>query len=252
MRCPRILATCTPRFFAVSGTSKQAVAYDYAQRIAKGRTSADAAVSAALTALTRSAAGTTWSVCDLTNTTVCPPLEAGTAQIVLVYNAQSQVATALPVRLSVGLPAGVATYAVMGPTGAAVPAQTVALSAVDTALRAYQGGGGSVAVTWLIFVASNVPALGYAAYFVVPSATIEGAPSTTAATARSHNALRGTAGGDITNGIVTLTFDSVTGFLTRYAQAGGPSLPLAQSFGWYNASTGVPHSPEDGEQRSGA
>ena len=63
----------------------------------------------------------------------------------------------------------------------------------------------------------------------------------------SGGGVRGAAGGSITNGIITLTFDGPTGFLTGYSRVGmAESVPLTLSVGWYNSSKGGPRTPDDG------
>ncbi len=82
-----------------AGTAKQVVTYDYALRIANGRAAAQAGITAAFQvddmlpdrlykcharvetqALTGDTAAP-FTGCDLTNATICPALEAGTAQV---------------------------------------------------------------------------------------------------------------------------------------------------------------------------
>ena len=121
---------------AVTGSSKQAVAYDYARRLAWGREDADALVSASLAALTGFGNVSAWASCDLANATLCPALERGEAVAVLVYNQQAHAAAAgssaaANVRLPVGLPAGVASYAVLDSAAAHVVAQLLPPSAAD-------------------------------------------------------------------------------------------------------------------------
>ena len=68
---------------AITGTSRQHVADDYAKRIAVGRAGVATFLSDAIVQLTGAAAvlpaGTAFAVCDLANATICPPLEASTA-----------------------------------------------------------------------------------------------------------------------------------------------------------------------------
>ena len=262
---------------AVTGTSRQSVTNDYARRLSAGRAAADAGISLTLTALTKSAPGTAWASCDIANATICPALESGTAaQVVLVYNPGSQ-ASAVHVRLPVGTPAGILSYAVTGPAGAPVPAQLAPLSAADAAVRAYYAQPAGAKLAWLQFIAPGVPALGYAAYFVEPSASMSGSSRSNsgaatlqtaaralrvadtvpaAATpappfaigdgARAGGGERGAAGGTITNGIISLAFDASTGFLSSYTRSGMPAaVPLTMSVGWWNASKGGPRTMPD-------
>ena len=120
---------------AITGTSRQDVAYDYARRLAAGREDAEVLLSAALSRLVGGpGAGVPFEACDLSNTTICPALEAGRPVVLLLYNQQAQ-ARALNLRLPVGLPPGVASWALSDAAGAPLPAQRLPLSAVDVALR---------------------------------------------------------------------------------------------------------------------
>ena len=125
---------------AITGSSKQAVAYDYARRLAWGREDAGALLSAALDRLSgaRSNATLGWLPCDLANATICPALELQAQQpsALTVYNSASH-PRAVNVRIPVPLAApGVQTYAVLGVDGAtALPAQLLPLAPADAALR---------------------------------------------------------------------------------------------------------------------
>jgi hypothetical protein len=239
---------------AVSGTSKQHVANDYARRLAGGRLGADQLVADALAALT-GYSGAAFAGCDLANVTICPALESGKPTVLVVYNQIAQART-VHVRVPVGLPAGVASWSVLNGSAAAVASQLSAPSATDAALRAYYSYASAVPVQWLTFNAPNVPAMGFSVFFLQPSASAsastEAAERAAAAPARS---LRANADTVVSNGLVTLTFDGASGLLTTYANAADQiSTPFTQSFKWWNSSTG--NFPDDGtgdyQQRSGA
>ena len=122
---------------AVTGSSKQAVAYDYARRLAWGREDAAAFLRAAAARLVGDGGGgapPAFAACELANATICPALEAGAATALLVYNQQGR-ARDVRVRLPVGLPPGVAAWSVAAADGAPLTAQTLPLSAADEALR---------------------------------------------------------------------------------------------------------------------
>ena len=244
---------------AVSGTSKQHVAYDYARRQAWGREDADKLVAQALAKLTGYSA-TAFASCDLANATICPALEAGQPAAVLIWNQQATPAGVKNVMLPAGFPAGVASYRVFDSSANAVAAQVLPLSARDVSLRgAYYNVSNPNNVQWLAFqtsAAAPAPPAGYAVYFIVPSATLEDAPLTAASVVR-HVAVRG-AGGvrvggsadqTLTNGVLTLTFDGSTGLVRHWANAAsGLSQALGQQYMWYNSSVG---NADDG-QASGA
>lgn len=256
---------------SVSGTSKQHVAYDYARRLAWGREDAQKANAAAFSVLTGFAGE--YATCDLANATICPALESpvpGQAVLVLVYNQQAQAASNMGVRIPVST-AGVASYAVAGPNAAAVTAQVIPASPADAALRTQYYGAPATPMSWLVWQAPSVPAVGYAAFFVTPTASVEEAPETHISVPRRMLTRRagllgmtrtkgkdGALVGDqtLTNGVITLTISSATGMVSSYANsATGVNVPLAQSWGWYNSSVGD-DAPNDGtsdqHQASGA
>jgi hypothetical protein len=241
---------------AVSGTSKQHVANDYARRLAGGRLAADQLVTDALATLT-GYSDAAFLVCDLANVTICPVLEAAQPTVLVIYNQLAQDKT-VHVRVPVGLPSGVASYKVFNSSADAVAAQLVAPSQTDADLRVYYSYSSAVPVQWLAFNAPNVPAMGYAAYFLQPSATRETpAPAAAAVAAVAARKLRATGGADtvMSNGVVSLTFDGTTGLLKTYANsADGVNTPLAQAFMWWNSSTGNYHKDGCGDfdQSSGA
>lgn len=208
---------------AIAGTAQQHVNDDYVHLIDGGRAGAFASIAASLAAATGYAAHA-FVVCALANVTLCPALEAGLPAVVLLYNALSHAVADAPVRLSVGLPPGVAAYAVSDSAGAPVTAQLVPLTARDAALRALYGGT-PVAMQWLCFTAA-LPAIGFAAYFLTPVAATGEAPATHASRVEAARP-----GATITNGRVTLAVSPTTGFIGGYADADtGVTLNLTQSW----------------------
>ena len=243
---------------AVSGTSKQHVANDYARRLAGGRLAADQLITSALAALT-GYTDAVFVVCDLANVTICPILEAAQPTVLVVYNqlAQDKV---VHVRVPVGTPAGVASYKVFNSSAGLVVSQLIAPSATDAALRAYYSYGSATPVSWLAFVAPAVPAMGFTTFFLQPSATREAAaafavPSKRDAPAAHKRKLRVSADTVLSNGVVSVTFDGTTGLLSNFAAAAdGVNTPFTQSFHWWNSSTGnfAKDGTGDFDQSSGA
>ena len=129
--------------------------------------------------------------------------------------------------------AGVASYAVYDASGAPVTAQIVPLSARDSELRSlYQGS--SAPIQWLAFVAP-LPAAGYTAFFLIPQASAADAPSTFASTITALTAPSAT----ITNGRLSLTVSSASGFLSGYVDAAnGLDVALSQSWLSYIGASG--------------
>jgi hypothetical protein len=228
---------------AVAGTSKQVVAYDYARRLAAGRAAATAAMGAWANALLAPpSGGLPWAACDLANATICAPLEATpalTPVALLLVNAQtSGGGGGSGARLRLRLPvAGAASWHVLGADGASpVPAQLVPPSPADAALRAYYGAPPLGAnASWLCFVAPPAPPAGYALVFLQPVAAPGGAPSTAPSAPLP-------AGAPLTNGVVTLSFDSRTGLLSGFsstAPGSATGVPLAQQLLAYTPSAEV-------------
>lgn len=215
-----------------------------------GRITADNMVSSALAQLT-SWSTTPFAACELTNATICPALEAGQPVVLVVWNQQAQVKTAAPVRLSVGMPSGVASWGVYDNAGAAVTAQLLPLSTADAHLRSYYSGS-KVAVSWLAFTAASLPAVGYSVFFLVPSATA--VPDTVHTPPRrmyidASLTLPSPLDSTITNGVISVTLSAATGLVASYANAAtGINTPLSQTFVYYRSSAG---NKEDG-QASGA
>ena len=211
---------------SIAGTARQEVNDDYSLLLEGGRADAFAGLVADFATATGYSAAP-FALCALANATLCPALEAGLPVVVLVYNALGQAQAGAPVRLSAGFPAGVASYAVSDSKGAAVTAQIVPHSTRDDSLRTLYGGSG-VKTQWLCFT-GDLPAAGFAAFFLVPQATAAAAPHTHASVVEE---LRAGAGDQtITNGRITLTVSAATGFLSNFADATtGVSAPLAQSW----------------------
>lgn len=173
-----------------------------------------------------------WSLCPLANVTLCAALEAGQPSVATIYNTLGQPSEATPVRVPVGLPPGVASWAVLDDSGRAIVAQLVPLSPRDVALRALYNGS-SVAVQWLCFTA-KLPAAGFAAFFLVPAASTKLAPLTYPSQVK-HASESDTV---LTNGRLSVTISSATGFLSSFSDSQtGVSLPMTQvgSCWWANA-----------------
>jgi len=263
----------------VSGTSQQHVADDYAKRLSAGRAAAQPLLASTLAHFTGYTAES-FVTCELSNVTICPPLEAGVQQAVLLYNPLSAIKASLPVMVPVGLPAGVKSYSVVAANGDAITAQLLPLSASDAYLRAmYEGSDATV--MWLAFFAGDIPALGYSTFFIVPAATADAAPATHisvprdmvvaprsaklrqhaakgakrsgskgVAKAASELALAATGDQTVSNGRITLTISGSTGMVSGYADAvTGIQQPLTQSWFWYNSSIG---NNAESHQSSGA
>jgi hypothetical protein len=236
---------------AVSGTSKQHVANDYAKSLAVGRQSADVLVSNAVAKLT-GYSGAPFVGCDLSNVTICPALEGGTPTVVVVYNQLSQSRT-VHVKIPIGLPTGVKSFTVQNSSAGAVASQLLPLTATDSTLRSnYYGYKSNTPVQWLFFNAVDVPPMGYTTFFITPSATTEG-DNVAHFTAPMKKSVVKSADTVLSNGLISLTFSATTGLITTWSD-GTFSEPFSQNFGWWNSSTGNYHNDGTGDwqQSSGA
>ena len=143
----------------VSGTAKQAVTFDYAQRISVGYDVADAYIGRALGEVTTRQGGTvpTFATCPLANQSVCVTTQSNGQVVVLVYNPMARVRAQ---RIAVPW-AAKGAVTVSNETGAAVPSQLV--PAMANLAR-----GADSAPLEVVFLAVT-PGLGWATYFVTPA-----------------------------------------------------------------------------------
>ena len=231
---------------AVSGTSKQVVADDYARRLQAGRDAASAAMSgwaSALLGLGASKAPAAWAACDLANATICAPTEAlgGAAVALFLYNAQAQARDGATLRVPVRLGAGAASWAVLAADGATpVAAQLVPSSPADQRLRTAYYGAAAANMSLLAFRAPSVPAAGYTLLFLQPVASVVDAPLTFASEVREVLQWP-SADTALSNGIVTLGFDAASGQLSSFTStaAGVPAAAnLSQTLLYYSSNRG--------------
>ena len=182
--------------------------------------------------------------CDLANATLCAMTEALTGPVAFIlYNAQSQVSAGTPVRIPVRTTppgGGAVTWAVLGPDGVTpIPAQLVPMSVPDVTLRTVYYGAPSANMSWCVFYAPPVPAVGFTTVFLQPVASASLAPETSFSSVRAVTLEAGTVS-TLSNGVVTLTFAD-NGLLSQFAStaAGVPlSLPLTQTLMSYSSSLG--------------
>ncbi|XP_014118291.1 PREDICTED: lysosomal alpha-mannosidase [Pseudopodoces humilis] len=210
---------------AVAGTERQHVANDYARQLAKGWDRCQVLVANALSLL-----GDTkgpFVFCNALNISVCPLSETTPQFSVILYNPLAWDVT-WPVRL----PVSGAAYAVTDPEGRPVASQVLPVSAVTRWLR----GGAGGAPGELLFQA-RAPPVGFSTFQVTqlspgdprdPPRWPSGDPEP-----------------QIENEHLRVLFDPSTGHLREIQNlAQGFSLPVFQSFYWYNASTGDWQSPQ--------
>jgi len=240
---------------AVSGTSKQAVAFDYAQRLAEGRGTAQRqGISEFLKSLT--ASETEFVACDLANVTICPALErSDVTTAVVVFNSQSS-STSSNILLPVPFHSSAKlSFKVFNAAAAPVPAQLFPASQRDLDIKGeyYRYKPLDRKVGYLAFQAQELPAMGYDVYFIEPTSSddLSTQQFTTVSLPRRVEG-KEMAAAQLSNGVATLTFgaDGRTSSLTTK----DCSAALVQDFVWYNSSSngGPDDKTGDWQQKSGA
>ncbi|NXV39293.1 MA2B1 mannosidase, partial [Rissa tridactyla] len=204
---------------AVSGTEKQHVADDYARQLAAGWESCQLLVANALASLGGNKEN--FIFCNALNVSVCPLTEAAGRFTVILYNPLGR-----PVSWPIRLPVNGGSYAVTDPQGQPVPSEV---------------SPGQPPHPELLFQAS-APPLGFSTFTV--SRLSHGDPPVS-----PHRTTVSPQPREIHNEHVRVLFDPVTGHLKEIQNLDKSiSLPVFQSFYWYNASAGN----DESAQASGA
>ncbi|CAK7293605.1 Lysosomal alpha-mannosidase [Vulpes lagopus] len=198
---------------AVSGTSRQHVANDYARQLAAGWGPCEVLLSNSLARLSGSKEDFTY--CRDLNISVCPLTQTAKSFQVTIYNPLGR-----NVDWMVRLPVSKRVFDVRDPNGKIVPSDVVILPSSDG--------------LELLFSAS-VPALGFSIYSVnqVPGRR----PHAHSRQPRSQKSWSRVL--DIQNEYIRARFDPDTGFLVELENLEqNLLLPVRQAFYWYNASVG--------------
>jgi len=197
---------------AVSGTSKQHVAYDYAKRLASGAAIASSTINSGFGKLvTQSGAAPTFVQCTLINETICDFTQQNNAFATLLYNPVARSRSEL-VKLPV---TGPNAYTVYDQDGNLVPSQTVA---------SFEPFPKEKPAPYVLYFVASVKGLGYTTYFVQPGST----------TAQHAQWLTPDAPITIQNSAVSVSFDGSTGRLSSITnKASGVTSTITQDFYWY-------------------
>ncbi|XP_032991035.1 lysosomal alpha-mannosidase isoform X1 [Rhinolophus ferrumequinum] len=198
---------------AVSGTSQQHVADDYARQLAAGWGPCEVLLSNALSRLSGSKEEFTF--CRNLNISVCPLSQTAESFQVTIYNPLGR-----KVDWMVRLPVSQHVFLVKDPSGTVVPSDVVTMPSSD--------------MQELLFSAS-VPALGFSIYSVtqVPGRSPQAHTSQPGSQKPSSRILT------IQNEHLRARFDPDTGLLVELKNLDHDLLlPVRQAFYWYNASTG--------------
>ncbi|KAM6288858.1 LOW QUALITY PROTEIN: lysosomal alpha-mannosidase, partial [Aegotheles albertisi] len=165
--------------------------------------------------------------CDALNVSSCPLTEGATRFTVTLYNPLAR-RVSWPIRL----PVNGATYTVTDPQGQPVPSQVVPMSNATLGLRGGAGAGAE-----LLFQAS-VPPLGFSTFGVTRLSHRDPRPPPAQRPPLAQPL-------EIRNEHLRVLFDPGSGLLSEIQNLDkGISLPVLQSFYWYNSSTGDAASPQ--------
>ncbi|XP_033643770.1 lysosomal alpha-mannosidase-like [Asterias rubens] len=211
---------------AVSGTSKQHVADDYAERLYIGRTQCKSLIGSVLGNLMEknsSVPAPTPEFCDYLNVSVCPITENSPEFTVTAYNPLARAVTTI-VRIPVNF-----NYAVTGPSGKPVTSQLQDVSMGTKEVRRSHGNASKE----LIFPIT-VPQLGFSNYVLKVLQKGE------AKTSILPKVYKPQSDEVIENQFLSLTFDGSTGLLKSMTdKRTKSSIAVSQSFHWYESSTGT-------------
>ncbi|KAK7113102.1 lysosomal alpha-mannosidase-like [Littorina saxatilis] len=225
---------------AVSGTERQAVANDYAERLANGITEAQKVYNDAVKKLAarNGNAVLEHKFCTLLNISVCPITEHENQFMVTVYNP-----IARPGLEYVHLPVShdqTVSFKVWGPDGQEVTSELIPITPGTFRIPERKN---STAKYELVFQAELVP-LGYSTYTVTSNKVIQKA-------AVNKKPLMQGADVVLQNEFISVAFDGTTGALKNMTNLEKQiSIDVTQSFNFYNAFGGNNSQPEF--QASGA
>ncbi|KAI3856688.1 hypothetical protein MKX03_026813 [Papaver bracteatum] len=227
---------------AVSGTSKQHVANDYAKRLSIGYVEAEELVASSLAILTDSTGhrssgkpATKFEQCPLLNISYCPPTEVdlsrGKSFVIVVYNALGWKREDV-----VRIPVTSESVTVRDSSGREIESQLLPLSSASLNIRnyhvkAYLGKSPSdTPKYWLAFSAS-IPPLGFSTYTV--SGTKTGGASLSKSTVYGSKR-NGNGTLEVGQGNLKLIYDVHQGKLTQYINRRSlVKAPLHQSYSLY-------------------
>ncbi|EOA22308.1 hypothetical protein CARUB_v10002909mg [Capsella rubella] len=227
---------------AVSGTSKQHVANDYAKRLAIGYVEAESVVATSLAHLTKveSALNPTFQQCLLLNISYCPSSEInlsdGKSLVVLAYNPLGWKRVDI-----VRLPVVAGDIAVHDSEGHEVESQLIPFTDEYVALRnyhveAYLGQSPTqVPKYWLVF-SVNVPPLGFTTY-TISTAKKTGGYSSKSYVSRVQQGEQSII--DVGHGHLKLSFSTDQGKAINYVNSRTlMTEPVKQTYSYYAAYNG--------------
>jgi len=229
---------------AVSGTAKQAVTFDYAQRLSKGYAMADEMVQSALGAfVTPSGAAPSFSSCPLANVSSCPATQNNPNVVALFYNPLAHHSK----NGLISVPINSKSATVVDATGATVPSQVLPV-APNTAIQSGSAG-------YRAWFAPSISGLGLNTYFIqsaseetaaAPVVVAEETVAEKISARRHHRQLNSVQASSLESDRLTVNFDANTNLITSVTdKLLGKTYPFTQDFAWYEGWT-------NGGQNSGA
>ncbi|XP_038060793.1 lysosomal alpha-mannosidase-like [Patiria miniata] len=223
---------------AVSGTEKQNVSDDYAERLSIGRAECKELVSDVLGKLVQknsSVPSPQFVFCDYLNISVCPLTVNNKQFTITAYNPIARQVTTV-VRIPV-----TSNYSITGPSGKPVTTQLQDVSEGTKQVRRNRGS----APKELLFQVT-LPPLGFQTYIAEAS---QGGVKARRHSQSQTEAFKPNADTTIENQFLSLTFDGSTGLLKSMTdKKSQKSTSVRQSFYWYTSSMGDLKS----SQKSGA
>ena len=208
---------------AVSGTAKQAVTYDYAQRLAKTSTAASDFLQTAIAkVISRDGqASLNFSYCPLANVSYCPATAGGGSIAAVIYNPAGHTLglnSSLGLQAVIRVPVSSQSYKAYDGAGRLLPQQQV----VPVLSTAAQPAG---ALKYELVLGAEVPAIGLTTAFLVPGSDKR---------QRAMDMRVAGAAVSIDNAHYTINFDAATGLLSSVVtKADGVTHPFTQDFAWY-------------------
>ncbi|XP_018323399.1 lysosomal alpha-mannosidase-like isoform X2 [Agrilus planipennis] len=215
---------------AITGTEKQHVAADYARLLNRGFNQCSTATKTALNKLANndtnnSSTAVEYQQCQF-NISECTVSENENSFVVTIYNPLSR-----PVNNYVRLPVLHDNYEVHDPEGKKIATETISLPKAILNIP----GRDSKATQEILFLAENLPPLGFKTYYVSKT---EGVVSNKTHQEFQANPNKNSNGDvEVTKGDIGLTYNEETGLLTGI-KMNGEYIPITQKFLLYRGFIG--------------
>jgi len=219
---------------AVSGTAKQAVTFDYAQRLSKGYAVADEMVQQALGSfVTQSGDAPYFQSCPLANVSSCPATQNNKNVVVALYNPIARRAT----KGVISIPVNSQSAVIVDAAGKTVQSQVVPV-APNAAIQ--DGSAG-----YRAFFTPTIAGLGINTYFIQSASEDNKVTEVVEkvqkrdSRRRHHRALKSVEITNLESDRLSVGFDANTGLINSVTdKLLGKTYPFAQDFAWYEGYAG--------------